>query len=46
MSYPDILMPCAENKMPDPVISMTISTAMQYCDIILPHPIGLGILSR
>ena len=43
MSYPDIIMPHAEN-MPDPVISMTISNTMPYCDIILPYPTGLVIL--
>ena len=44
LPYPDIIMPYAENKMPDPVISMTISNTMQYCDIIFPDPTGLVIL--
>ena len=44
LSYPDIIMPYVEKKMPDPVISMTISNTMPYCDIILPYPTGLVIL--
>ena len=34
-SYPDIRMPYAENKMTTPVILMTISNTMPYCDITL-----------
>ena len=44
MSYTDIIMPYFENRMPDPVISITISNTMPYCDIILHYPTGLAIL--
>ena len=44
MSYPDIIMPYVENKMPEPAISMTISNTMPYCDIISPYHTGLDIL--
>ena len=37
-------MPYAENKMPDPVISMSISNTMPYCDTTLPYTTGLVIL--
>ena len=43
LSYPNILMAYAVNKMLDPVISMTISNRNRYCDIILPYPTGLVI---
>ena len=32
-SYPDIIMPYAENKMPDPVISMTIEHPQVRCRV-------------
>ena len=44
LSYPDIVRTYAENRMPDFVISMTISNTMQYCDIVLCYPTGLVIL--
>ena len=44
LSYIDIIMQYAENKMPDPIIYMTISNTMPYCDIILPDTTGLIIL--
>ena len=44
LSYLDIIISYVENKMPDPVILMTISNTMPYCDILLPYPTGLVIL--
>ena len=42
--YLDVIILYAENKIPDPLISMTISNTIPYCDIILPYPTGLIIL--
>ena len=43
-SYFDIIKPYAENKMPDPAISMAILNTMLFCDITLPYPTGRVIL--